>query len=285
MGALHRRLADLGFYYTPVDDVYGKQTERAVSRYQAYLNQLRGLDGAVAERFPDAISEGGRLTSEQLEYLFSEAYTPYPSVLLVGDEGQAVYRLQLRLDQLGYLSAAPNGVYGDGTARAVVRFQRRAGLPETGDADPETQRALFGSDAPPAVNPIYHYRLYISNDEQRVYAYAWSDGGYHRLAREMICSSGLPNTPTSDGVFRSEGQVSRWCYFPIYGCWAQYAFRIDGGVLFHSVLYDAANENTLRVSSLKSLGSKSSHGCVRLTVEDARWIYENCRAGTTVVVY
>ena len=33
-----------------------------------------------------------------------------------------------------------------------------------------------------------------------------------------------------------------------------------------------------------SIGSYASHGCVRLRVEDAQWIYENCDDGTIVVV-
>ena len=33
------------------------------------------------------------------------------------------------------------------------------------------------------------------------------------------------------------------------------------------------------------LGEAASLGCVRLTCADAKWIYENCKAGTEVVVY
>ena len=33
------------------------------------------------------------------------------------------------------------------------------------------------------------------------------------------------------------------------------------------------------------LGTVCSHGCVRLTVADAKWIYDNCPLGTTVSIY
>jgi len=39
------------------------------------------------------------------------------------------------------------------------------------------------------------------------------------------------------------------------------------------------------MGSVNKLGSPASHGCIRLKVEDARWIYNNCPAGTTVTVY
>jgi lipoprotein-anchoring transpeptidase ErfK/SrfK len=33
------------------------------------------------------------------------------------------------------------------------------------------------------------------------------------------------------------------------------------------------------------LGINASHGCVRLSLSDAKWIYDNIPSGTTVVVY
>ena len=32
------------------------------------------------------------------------------------------------------------------------------------------------------------------------------------------------------------------------------------------------------------LGQPASHGCVRLCVRDAKWIYDNCAVGTTVTI-
>lgn len=285
VAALQRALERYGFYFAPTDDIFGKQTERAVARYQAYLNELRDADAAVATRFADKVNEDGVLTADQYAYLTGAGYRAYLGGLSEGSEGQDVFRLQFRLDQLGYLRGGMDGIYSAQTASAVLEFQAENALPETGEADLETQRLLFSEDARPRPIPAFRYRLYISNDDQRVYAYKWTDGGYNERLSSMVCSTGLPNTPTPDGVYRSEGQVSKWCYFPVYGCWAQYAYRIEGAVLFHSVLYATASESTLKQSSVKGLGSKSSHGCVRLSVEDAQWIYDHCKAGTTVVVY
>ena len=39
-----------------------------------------------------------------------------------------------------------------------------------------------------------------------------------------------------------------------------------------------------KIGSLYKLGTQASHGCVRLSVDDATWIYTNCPAGTTVKV-
>ena len=54
--------------------------------------------------------------------------------------------------------------------------------------------------------------------------------------------------------------------------------------MFHSVLYNA-REGRVTQSSVNNLGSKASHGCVRLSVEDAKWVWENCPRNTKVIIY
>ena len=55
--------------------------------------------------------------------------------------------------------------------------------------------------------------------------------------------------------------------------------------MFHSVLYNSDDESTLVKSSVRNLGRRASHVCVRLSVEDARWLWNNCPGGTNVIVY
>ena len=56
---------------------------------------------------------------------------------------------------------------------------------------------------------------------------------------------------------------------------------VYGDYLFHSVLYNKYN------GSLNDgrLGMALSHGCVRLDINNAKWIYDVIPSGTTVVVY
>src|SRR5699024_11470649 len=61
------------------------------------------------------------------------------------------------------------------------------------------------------------------------------------------------------------------------------SFKDHGIYLFHTVPVDA-NGNYV-VSEAEQLGkSSNSHGCVRLSVADAKWFYENIKTGTKVVV-
>lgn len=99
--------------------------------------------------------------------------------------------------------------------------------------------------------------------------------------RAFVCSTG---SATPIGKFNTS-QKLRWHVLdgPSYG---QYCTRIVGGVLFHSVWYyangDYASQSYVQYNKL---GTTASHGCVRLTVADAKWIYENCPLGTSVTVF
>ena len=203
-----------------------------------------------------------------------------------GSKGLETERVQTRLIALGYLSGAADGDAGSKTVSAIRSFQSSNGLGADGVAGEKTQRLLFSGSAKRYVKPAKPYLLKIDTSKQRVYAYSYdkATGSYSNLVRTMVCSTGKDATPTPRGTFTSTSPVARWGYFPKYDVWGQYLYRINGSILFHSVLYTDSNESSLIAGSLYKLGSKASHGCVRLSVEDAKWIYTNCPAGTTVKV-
>src|SRR5690606_28353932 len=65
---------------------------------------------------------------------------------------------------------------------------------------------------------------------------------------------------------------------------ARYWTQIVGGVYFHSIMFSKRDTNTMQSSAFRNIGSKGSHGCVRLYVEDAKWLYYYACPGTTVNV-
>ena len=97
----------------------------------------------------------------------------------------------------------------------------------------------------------------------------------------FICSTGAA-TPTS-GTYYSQDKY-RWCELK-GGVWGQYCQVITGNILFHSVPCLERDPSTLEYWEYDKLGSTASAGCVRLTVRDAKWIYDNCPVGTPVTFY
>ena len=270
-----RLLNQYGVLSDVEDGEYGSLVKTGVERLYAYLSEQ---GSAYAPLFADS----EHLSAAAQDALAEEDLFYYVEDVASGADEAVVERAQRRLHTLYYLSRFDiDGVYGEKTRAAIAEFQQNNGLEATGVADEETQRLLFSADP---VGDWTEYKLEISLDDQYVYVYELNDQGEYEQIDAFICSTGLGDS-TPRGIFTKTQPLDRWHYFTKFECWAQYAYQIEGDILFHSVLYSYRDTSTLRVNSVYALGSKASHGCVRLQVEDAKWIYENCASGTVVVVY
>ncbi len=124
------------------------------------------------------------------------------------------------------------------------------------------------------------YYLVVNKSTNTVTVYqADSTGEYCIPVKSMVCSCG-DDTPS--GTYNTSDQY-RWRYLvgDVYG---QYATRITGHILFHSVPYLRQSEDSLQYEEYNKLGSTASHGCIRLAVADSLWIYQNCPSGTKVTL-
>lgn len=190
-------------------------------------------------------------------------------------------RIQRRLHTLYYLEkSGVDGVIGENTLAALHEFQETNGLPQTDGSDSKTLAALFSDEA---VAKRFPYRVEVSLSRQVVDIWALNSQNEYRHVKSFTCSTGKNNT-TPRGIFLRAFPANRWHYFKKFYCWAQYSFVIEGDILFHSVIFGSKNENSLHRSSVRALGNPASHGCVRLTVEDAKWLFEHCERGSLVVV-
>ena len=129
----------------------------------------------------------------------------------------------------------------------------------------------------------FPYYIKINRRQNCITVYTLDENGEYTVPyKAMICSTGLYNA-TPRGTFHlSTKYLWRELYGKVYG---QYATRITGGVLFHSVPYYKKSKSALCTEKYNKLGQQASMGCVRLTVEDAKWIADNCPSGTTVEIY
>lgn len=135
------------------------------------------------------------------------------------------------------------------------------------------QSATAKSDLP--------YYIKVNKQQNCVTVYKKDKKGKYTIpVKAMVCSVGN-DTPL--GVFKTPEKY-RWRLL-MGDVWGQYSTRIVGGILFHSVWYYEKDASTLSAVQYNKLGTTASHGCVRLTVADAKWIYDNCPLGTTVEIY
>lgn len=126
----------------------------------------------------------------------------------------------------------------------------------------------------------YPYKLEVVRNQCTVLVYGLDkSGNYSILHHAFVCG---PGRTTPIGTFRTPFKAA---WHPLQGCWGQYCTQITGNYLFHSSPYNSPNKNDLSYRLYNQLGTVCSHGCVRLTVADAKWIYDNCPLGTTVSIY
>ena len=64
-------------------------------------------------------------------------------ILKIGSRGPSVELLQLALDRAGYGELVTDGIFGQKTKNALLRFQAGSGLSADGIAGPQTHRAIL----------------------------------------------------------------------------------------------------------------------------------------------
>lgn len=129
----------------------------------------------------------------------------------------------------------------------------------------------------------YPYLIMVNREANCVTVYAQDENGEYTVpVKAMVCSVGIGGeTPT--GTFRTSDKYAwRYLFGDVYG---QYAYRINGHILFHSVPYYSKDKGDLESEEYNKLGEPASLGCVRLAVADAKWLIDNCPSGTTVTIY
>lgn len=129
------------------------------------------------------------------------------------------------------------------------------------------------------------YRVTVDLYHKVVMVFTKDDNGeYKRPVRYMICSVGADATKTPTGKFRMQAYRVRNSIFNNTTSYAQYWSEIAGKIYFHTILYTSLDAHDYTTSSWNALGSAVSHGCVRLTVPDARWIWYNIAPGTIIEI-
>ncbi len=121
------------------------------------------------------------------------------------------------------------------------------------------------------------YLVWISLDKQRVNVFkGWTKGGHWKLIKVFLCSTGKAQTPTSS---HWNADVSFKSY--------RYTYFQTGGVLYYFTEVSGSGMHKWPGGGMSScLGKKTvSHGCIRMSERDAKWVFDNVPVKTRVVVW
>lgn len=187
------------------------------------------------------------------------------------------------VSNFGWLGWAKNGEmagttgfsYGLEAIQVVVVPKNTAAPGNTNDhyrekkfTEMELRANLYSSSTP--------YLLMVNRSRHKVYVFQGYRGNWQQI-REWYCGDGAASTPTVEGTFKVQ---SRGYYFDSGSARCYWWTQFYGNYLFHSVLYH--KDGTLMDGRV---GMALSHGCVRLEIQNAKWIYDTIPSGSTVVVY
>lgn len=128
-----------------------------------------------------------------------------------------------------------------------------------------------------------NYVLYVNTAHNCVTVCELDKDGNEKPIIAMACSSGKEGHETPLGTF-STSDYYDWRLM-VDNTYGQYAVRFNGKILFHSVPYLQRSPDTLEWDQYNLLGQSASLGCIRLKCDDVKWIYDNCKVGTRVIVY
>ena len=185
--------------------------------------------------------------------------------------------------RVGLFSLGGKQYYGREDTGYVVRgyYVNPSGVLYYGNNDGVLGRppALYSDMASKAqgYSSATSWLILVDTRGNRVAVYTGSRGGWN-ATKEWRCTTGAPSTPTVKGEFTVTGKGYSFGT-STYTCY--YYTQFYGDYLFHSVLYDAGTFNLQD----GTIGANASHGCVRLELANAKWIYDNVPYGTKVVVY
>lgn len=124
-----------------------------------------------------------------------------------------------------------------------------------------------------------NYLVFVNIAEQKTYVYEGSKNDW-TLAKTFTCSTGIEGKETPVGVFTVQNRAP-WFFSPKYGQGGKYYVQFMGNYLFHSIPFDS-DKTTI---SDPTLGVPASHGCIRLAVEDSKWLYDNVQNGSKIIIY
>ena len=142
------------------------------------------------------------------------------------------------------------------------------------------------------VNPRTDYALLIDKLEQTMYIF--SEG---KCIGSLLVSTGLNNAKqawneTPSGEFL---MISRMGDFAAGNLWCKYGMRVNGGCAIHEVPYigdaDTPSDRRDYSSTVKLLGKKASHGCIRVQKaanaqgQNIKWLWDNIRVNTKVLIW
>jgi peptidoglycan hydrolase-like protein with peptidoglycan-binding domain len=276
---LQHRLFQLAWLPELTTGRYDAATRAAVTGFQ----EKRGLraTGIVNDRTWQRLVKLTRTPTHDQMFNILE---PGPALLAAGATGDAVRDLQARLQQIAWYFGDVSGTYGDSTVSAVRGFQKKRGIPVTGEVDRRTQDRLHAMTYTPTYEQKHNIKpkpgaLDPRCKTGRALCVDKSGNNLRWVVDGKVLATydvrfGSDELPTREGAF-TVGYKSRDHVSKLYDTSMPFAMFFSGGQAVHYSPDFAANGY-----------NGASHGCVNVRdYNGMAWLFDQVRTGDKVIVY
>lgn len=269
---------------------------QGVVQYRVYGGYTEFVDGVAGQTYSGFYpsDETGAILADTEAFVDAAAepfgtadVTPLPDTI----------RLRAMYTQLenGQITSTEGGsfIYGSFGGGEGAFYPADSSGKMIAGALPTTEKISVPSYTPTSVPAADGDRMIVTYiGSQSVVVFKAVDGEWTE-ERVMICSTGRSKDLTPRGTFNLVRQYPYKKMGQIRGenVYSQYASRIVGSYLFHSVPIGGEKrqiqengKKQMFVKYYESLGTIASGGCVRLRCVDAYWIYMNCVVGTEIII-
>lgn len=252
-------------------------------------NYTNGLDSLNAGNYQKAISCFQKVSPLDLDY-------PMSLVYLADSKDKIKKEILSYCDNLvinNYYTEAlskiseNSNVLGDDTSVkekiSEIKAKQKEYLDSNSAIAEASSHALTTIISPSNINTLNiesatSYLININISNQKTYIYSGKPDNW-KLIRTCPCSTGINGEETPVGSFSTK-EKGDWFFSDKYEQGGKYWTQITGDILFHSLPF-AKDKSTILDYTLNK---PSSHGCIRLSIEDAKWIYTNIPKGSKVII-
>ncbi|ODT79091.1 hypothetical protein ABS71_01290 [bacterium SCN 62-11] len=233
---------------------------------------LRNLPEGGRKLEFEVTDHAGRKAREEADFVVDSSEELGTKMVTLGARGQDVIQLQRRLVEANMLSEDQvTGEFDTVTEEAVREFQRREGLPTTGRVAQLTLAAL---------GP----RIFVN---LRRFELVYDRPGQEPVRFPVAC--GQPAYPTPTGSFTVAEKVKDPSWIPPDSPWAKEAETIPPGpsnpLGTRWIGLSWGNVGIHGTNADWSIGSASSHGCLRMHIYDVEALYDMLKEGTSVTIF
>ena len=171
------------------------------------------------------------------------------------------------------------------TTGILMRAQAKEGVSPTSSKYTKVLYTLYPNAKSDEYAKAYKYSsntnwlILLDQGNHLVHIFKGNQSTWTKI-KSFSCCVGKQSTPTPVGVY-TIGDRGTYFWTGSNKCW--YYTQITGSILFHSIIYNGYSTPSYVVDG--RLGLSISHGCVRLAIANAKWIYDTIPRGTKVVSY